>query len=342
MPERPADSSAPSPRSPAEPTDELAPVAITGANRGVGFAAAREVAQVGHSVVLLCRSERLGREAAEKLVAPAGTRSHEVVSVDLASLDSVRRAAAAVAALGGPLAALVNNAAVLPGARTESRDGFELQLAVNHLAHFLLSCLLMPALQRGSGAARVITVSSGAHHGPAFDFDDPNYRRKRYAPREAYQQSKLANVLFAKTLARRTGSQVRRASSPGASRSAPAPSSSAASPVVRPPAVQSLALGPGVYDTDLLKDYVAGGEPFGSSFPVAAPESAGPIVADLAVGRPDENLNGGYFDRGTPAAPSPAAEDEQDQERLWAWSAEVTGAPVIGPDGRAASPQPSR
>ena len=314
MPDPLAAHSAPRPHSADEPPAEAAPpaeavpVAITGANRGVGFAAARQVARAGHPVVLLCRSERRGREAAKKLSAPAGGRSHEVVAIDLASLDSVRRAAAAVAELGCPLAALVNNAAVLPGARTESSDGFELQLAVNHLAHFLLSCLLLPALQRNSGVARVITVSSGAHHGPAFDFDDPNYRRKQYAPRDAYQQSKLANVLFAKALARRT--------------SAPAP------------AVQSLALGPGVYDTDLLKDYLAGGAPFGTPFPVAEPDQAGPIVADLAIGRRDENLNGGYFDRGVPAAPSPAAEDEKDQERLWTWSASVTGAPEIEPNPR--------
>lgn len=298
MPDSPAHSPARNPQSSAGPPAEPAPVAITGANRGVGFAAAHQVARAGHPVVLLCRSERLGREAAKKLPAPAGERSHEVVPIDLASLDSVRRAAAAVAEPGHPLAALVNNAAVLPGARTESSDGFELQLAVNHLAHFLLACLLMPALRRNSGAARVLAVSSGAHHGPAFDFDDPNYRRKQYAPRDAYQQSKLANVLFAKALARRTEAPV-----------------------------QSLALGPGVYDTDLLKDYLAGGAPFGSPFPVAEPDTAGPIVADLAIGRRDENLNGGYYDRGVPATPSAAAEDERDQERLWTWSASVTGAP---------------
>ena len=340
---RPVDSSVPTPRSAASSLDGNAAVAVTGANRGVGFAAAREVARAGRPVVLLCRSEHRGREAAKQLAAPAGSRSHEVVPVDLASLDSVRRAAAAVVELGCPLAALVNNAAVLPGVRTESNDGFELQLAVNHLAHFLLSCLLMPALQRSSGAARVLTVSSGAHHGPAFDFDDPNYRRKQYAPRNAYQQSKLANVLFAKALARRTGALARRTPSSPVSPPAPAPAPTATAPPVRPPApaVQSLALGPGVYDTDLLKDYLAGGEPFGSPFPVAAPEIAGPVVADLAIGRPDENLNGGYFDRGAPAAPSPSAEDEQDQERLWAWSAEVTGAPEVGSHGDAANPQPS-
>ena len=316
MPDQPVASSALNPHSAAERLAEAAPVAITGANRGVGFAAARQVARAGHPVVLLCRSERRGREAAKQLPAPAGTRSHEVVAIDLASLDSVRGAAAAVAERGQPLAALVNNAAVLPGARTESGDGFELQLAVNHLAHFLLSCLLLPALKRNSGVARVITVSSGAHHGPAFDFDDPNYRRKQYAPRDAYQQSKLANVLFAKALARRTSAQA--------------------------PAVQSLALGPGVYDTDLLKDYLAGGAPFGSPFPIAEPDQAGPIVADLAIGRRDENLNGGYFDRGAPAAPSPTAEDEKDQERLWAWSASVTGAPEVGLNGAEAGHQPGR
>lgn len=283
--------------------DPLPAVAVTGANRGVGLATAQQAARAGHPVVLLCRSERRGRDAAATLAPPRGRRSHHVVPVDLASLDSVRRAAADVADLGVPLAALVANAAVLPGERTESRDGFELQLAVNHLAHFLLACHLFPLLDRCPGVARVVSVSSGAHYGPAFDFDDPNFRQKPYQPRGAYQQSKLANVLFAKALASRAG---------GAS-----------------PSVQSLALGPGVYDTELLKDYLSGGPAIGDPFPVVGSETAGPIVADLAVGRPDEDLNGGYFDRGAPAAPSPAALDEGDQGRLWTWSASVTSAPEL-------------
>lgn len=298
---RPGEVPAANPRT----ADAPAAVAITGANRGVGLAAAQEVARAGYPVILLCRSERRGREAAETLVPPSGPGAHHVVPIDLASLDSVRRAAQAVADLGRPLAALVNNAAVLPAERTESRDGFELQLAVNHLAHFLLSCLLFPLLDRSVGPARVISVSSGAHHGPAFDFDDPNFRRKPYGPREAYQQSKLANVLFANGLASR---------------------SNAAASL---PSVQSLALGPGVYHTELLKDYLGGESTSSAPFPVADSAVAGPIVADLAIGRPDDDLNGGYFDRGTPAAPSPAALNEHDQERLWNWSASVTGAPQI-------------
>ncbi len=288
--------------------DAPAAVAVTGANRGVGLATAQQVARAGHPVVLLCRSERRGREAAATLAPPRGRRSHHVVPVDLASLDSVRGAAAAVTDLGVPLAALVANAAVLPGERTESRDGFEAQLAVNHLAHFLLACHLFPLLDRCPGIARVISVSSGAHHGPAFDFDDPHFRRKPYRPREAYQQSKLANVLFAKALASRT---------------------EALASGTRASSVQSLALGPGVYDTELLKDYLSGGPALGAPFPVANSQTSGPIVADLAIGRADEDLNGGYFDRGAPAAPSPAALDERDQERLWAWSASVTAAPEL-------------
>lgn len=305
--------------------DAPAAVAITGANRGVGLAAAQEVARAGHPVVLLCRSERRGRDAAETLAPPSGPGAHHVVPIDLASLDSVRRAAQAVADLGRPLAALVNNAAVLPAERTESRDGFELQLAVNHLAHFLLSGLLFPLLDRSVGPARVISVSSGAHHGPAFDFDDPNFRRKPYGPREAYQQSKLANVLFANGLASRSNgaSSRSRVAPSGAPRPASAP---------RPatlPSVQSLALGPGVYHTELLKDYLGGESTSSAPFPVADSAVAGPIVADLAIGRPNDDLNGGYFDRGTPAVPSPAALNEHDQERLWSWSASVTGAPQI-------------
>ena len=309
--------------------DAPAAVAVTGANRGVGLATAQQVARAGHPVVLLCRSERRGREAAATLASPRGRRSHHVVPVDLASLDSVRRAATAVTDLGVPLAALVANAAVLPGERTESRDGFEAQLAVNHLAHFLLACHLFPLLDRCPGVARVISVSSGAHHGPSFDFDDPHFRRKPYRPREAYQQSKLANVLFAKALASRTMALASRTEALESQTSGPASETTGPASRTKVPSVQSLALGPGVYDTELLKDYLSGGPALGAEFPVAGSEAAGPIVADLAIGRPDEDLNGGYFDRGAPAVPSPAAQNKRDQELLWAWSASVTAAPEL-------------
>ncbi len=270
-------------------------IAITGGNRGIGLAAAQRIAAAGPAVILVCRSKNRGEEALRTLAAPAGSEPHRVVVADLSSFDSVRGAAARIAEWEVALTGLINNAAVIPRRRAESRDGFELQLAVTHLAHFLLTCLLLPLLRRAPSPARIVTVSSGAHFGPAFDFDDPNFKRKRYRRLRAYQQSKLANVLFTKALGRRTAET----------------------------GVEALALHPGVYDTGLFRDYM-GGIP-GAGLVARGAAKAGPILAELVAGRLGENLNGAYFSKRSPATPSVPALDEGDQERLWAWSAAVVG-----------------
>lgn len=280
------------------------PIAVTGANQGLGLAAARWLAGRGHAVALLCRSEERGREAAASLPDPAGPHRHQVFEADLASLASVRRAAARVTDSGAPLGGLVNNAATITQQRAESADGFERQLAVTHLGHFLLTALLLDALRRGAaegagagGRVRVATVSSGAHYGPAFDFEDPNFRRKPYRPLASYQQSKLANVLFTLALARRVAGT----------------------------GVEAVALGPGVYDTALFRRYMgaAAGSPALSTAPLD--EEAGRIVGGLAADHASEDLNGAYMSKLERAAPSEAALDEDAQERLWTWSAQAVG-----------------
>ncbi len=272
--------------------------AVTGANRGIGLAASQRIAAVGHAVLLLCRDRDRGKAALGTLAPPRGSEPHRVVAADLASLASVR-AAAKMVAMDIPLAGLINNAAVIPRKRAESRDGFEMQLAVTHLAHFLLANLLLPVLGRAPGPCRVVTVSSGAHHGPPFDFDDPNFVRRPYRRLQAYQQSKLANVLFTLALARRTAGS----------------------------GVQALALHPGVYDTGLFRDYMGripgGGAVAGVIARRAA--GAGPIIAELAAGRTQEDLNGTYFNKRMRTKPSAKALDREAQERLWEWSAAAVG-----------------
>lgn len=279
------------------------PIAITGANRGLGLAAARWVAERGHAVILLCRSEERGRAAAASLPDPGGPGEHRVVELDLASLASVRRASERVTALGA-LGGLVNNAAVIPQERAESPDGFELQLAVTHLGHFLLTALLTDSLRRGvaerAGAGdrvRVATVSSGAHHGPAFDFGDVHFRRRSYHPLAAYQQSKLANVLFTLALARRVAGT----------------------------GLEAVALSPGVWDTALFQDYAKGASFGGVPHASRIDERAGRIVGSLVAGRADEDLNGAYMSELARNAPSEAASNEDAQERLWAWSEQAAG-----------------
>jgi NAD(P)-dependent dehydrogenase (short-subunit alcohol dehydrogenase family) len=163
---------------------------VTGANSGIGRAAAQALAQAGAHVVLAVRDLDKGRAAAAGM--PGKT---DVRQLDLASLESVREFAAA---WDGELDLLINNAGVMAPPLGRTAEGFELQLGTNHLGHFALTNLL---LEHVSG--RVVTVASGAHRIGSVDFDDLNWERKPYSAARAYGQSKLANLLFTSELQRR-------------------------------------------------------------------------------------------------------------------------------------------
>jgi len=167
-------------------------VIVTGANSGIGHAAAAALASAGATVVLAVRDQAKGEAAAATI--PGTT---EVRPLDLASLDSVR---AFAAAWQGDIDLLINNAGVMIPPLSRTADGFELQFGTNHLGHFALTNLLLP---HAAAAGRVVTVSSDAHRGGAIDFDDLNWERRRYRPWRAYGQSKLANLLFTSELQRR-------------------------------------------------------------------------------------------------------------------------------------------
>jgi NAD(P)-dependent dehydrogenase (short-subunit alcohol dehydrogenase family) len=167
-------------------------VIVTGANSGIGHAAAAALATAGATVVLAVRDQAKGEAAAAAI---RGTT--EVRPLDLASLDSVR---AFAASWQGSIDLLINNAGVMIPPLSRTADGFELQFGTNHLGHFALTNLLLPHVAAGG---RVVTVSSDAHRGGAIDFDDLNWERKRYRPWRAYGQSKLANLLFTSELQRR-------------------------------------------------------------------------------------------------------------------------------------------
>ncbi|WP_172160371.1 oxidoreductase [Pseudonocardia broussonetiae] len=172
-------------------------VLVTGATSGLGLASAAALAGAGARVLLGARDPERGRRALER--EPGG----EVVTLDLADLESVRRAAADVRErTGDALHVLMNNAGVMGLPPGITVDGFESQIGTNHLGHAALTWLLMPAL-RGAGAARVVTLSSLAHRGPGLDVDDLHFARRAYTGARAYSQSKLANLLFARELDRR-------------------------------------------------------------------------------------------------------------------------------------------
>ncbi len=175
---------------------------ITGANSGIGYHTARYLARAGATVILACRNAQKGESARANLLAQQPDGQVEMRVLDVADLDSVRRFAEVFHADGRPLDLLINNAGVMgfPDRRSTAQ-GFEAQFGTNHLGHFALTGLLLPALLRQPGS-RVVTVASIAHKRGKLNFDDLNAERS-YNPRFAYNQSKLANVVFGLELDRR-------------------------------------------------------------------------------------------------------------------------------------------
>jgi NAD(P)-dependent dehydrogenase (short-subunit alcohol dehydrogenase family) len=175
---------------------------VTGANSGIGFEAARLLAERGARVVLACRDEAKARAAIAAIVARRADARAEFGALDVSRLGSVRAFAESLAArCPDGLDGLVNNAGVMALPRTLTEDGFEMQLGTNHLGHFALTARLLPLLARRP-AARVVSVSSGTHWVARLRLDDLMGERS-YQSWAAYAQSKLANLLFTRELQRR-------------------------------------------------------------------------------------------------------------------------------------------
>jgi NAD(P)-dependent dehydrogenase (short-subunit alcohol dehydrogenase family) len=168
---------------------------VTGANSGLGLATARALAGAGANVVIAARNQERAAEAEERIRAGLPEVSLTIVPLDLGSLDSVRGAAERILAAHETIDLLVNNAGIMGVPEGKTADGFEIQFGVDHLGHFALTAQLLPALLRAP-AARVVTVTSTAHHmGRAVDPDNPHLQG-RYGPWRAYGQAKLANFHF--------------------------------------------------------------------------------------------------------------------------------------------------
>ena len=269
---------------------------VTGANRGIGRATAEGLAALGAHVVMVVRRREDGEKAAGEIAARIG-RTPEVVTADLSSQASIRQAAATVRDRHPRIHVLINNAGVIPPRREVTADGLEMQFAVNHLAYFLLTNLLLPQLKAGA-PSRIISVSSGAHdHGP-MDFDDLQAERS-YDAKRVYSRSKLANILFTYELARR----------------------------LKGTGVTANALNPGVVATGMLADYMglprtgsAVTRTFGAS-PKEGAETSIYLASALEV----ESVTGKYFERKKAIASSQASYDEASARRLWEISERLTG-----------------
>jgi len=174
---------------------------VTGASGGLGAETARALASAGADVTLAVRNVAKGEAVAQTIRESTGRRV-DVVELHLDSLPSVRACAAGWLASHGVLNLLINNAGVMACPLERIGDGWERQFATNHLGHFLLTMLLLPALRDGA-PARIVNLSSGAHRFGGVNFDDIHFREREYNKFAAYGQSKTANVLFAVELGRR-------------------------------------------------------------------------------------------------------------------------------------------
>lgn len=176
---------------------------ITGASNGLGRAAAFALAGMGAELVLICRNRELAESTVDAIKRETGNSRVDYLLADLSSQAEIRRVAAQFLASGRPLHILLNNAGALFAQRTVSVDGYEKTFALNHLGYFLLTALLLERM-KASAPARIVNVASRAHHGArrGLPFDDLQ-NEHGYSSFGAYGQSKLANILFTRELARR-------------------------------------------------------------------------------------------------------------------------------------------
>ena len=174
---------------------------VTGANSGLGLAMAHFLAARGGSVVLACRSTANAEKTRQDILRVSPKAELHAMTLDVASVQSVRAFADAMQRRFSTLDVLINNAGIMATPRATSADGFEMQFATNHLGHFALTGLLLPMMRDRRGS-RVVAVSSIAARSGRIDFDDPMGER-RYDEWQAYNQSKLANLMFALELQRR-------------------------------------------------------------------------------------------------------------------------------------------
>ena len=268
---------------------------VTGATSGIGKAAATALARLGAQVVLVGR-DRGRAEATAAQIGSVATQPPAVDIADLASMDQVRALAERLAALDR-IDVLINNAGLVLGERRGTPEGFEHVFAVNHLAPFLLTNLLLPRLT-AAAPARVITVTSDAHTAARLDLDDPNLEHGWDSWR-SYANSKLANILFTRELARRlqgTGVTANCAH-PG---------------VVR--------TGFGREAQPLLRLGVTLARPF-----LLSPERGADTIVYLASSPGVADETGGYYVKRQRREPSAAARDDAAARKLWEISEKMTG-----------------
>lgn len=266
-------------------------ILITGGNTGIGKATAIALAKKGAKIIIACRNESKALAAVSEIKSASNNESIYSLTCDLASFDSIKTCAQNYRTQFGKLDILINNAGLVCDKLQFTKDGFELQIGVNHLGHFLLTTELLSLLQQ-STEPRIVNVSSKAHYGSKIRFNSfkGELGPGKYKGMAAYGQSKLANVLFTKELARRY------------------------------PNICSHCLHPGVVSTEIAQKNAK--RLWGIIWTIFSPIMLSPAKGAktsiyLATSPEVLKMNGKYFDKQKEIAPSPIANDVDLAAKLW-------------------------
>ena len=270
---------------------------ITGATSGIGRASALELAKMGAKLVLVCRNRERGEELVREIRSDGGNA--ELMIADLESQDQIRKLASDFLATGSPLHVLINNAGVFNLKRSETPDHLETVFAVNHLAYFMLTMLLLERIKE-SAPSRIINIASDLHKRATMNFDDLGGERS-FGGWSSYRQSKLANVLFTYELARR----------------------------LQGTGVTVNCVHPGGVATNLAKN---NGALVNAAWKVIglfmkSPESGARTQTYLAASPEVEGVTGKYFINCREARSSAESHNQDVARKLWDVSAQMTGLP---------------
>jgi retinol dehydrogenase-12 len=270
---------------------------VTGATSGIGLVTAHALARQGATLIVVGRNPERGATTVSRIRQETGNQAVELMVADLSAQAQVRQLASEVQSRFAHLDVLINNAGALFGRRQLSHDGIEMTFALNHLAYFLLTNLLLDAL-KASASARIVNVSSEAHRGARLDFADLQGQH-RYSGWRAYAQSKLANILFTYELARR----------------------------LEGTSVVANVLHPGFVATNFGRNNRSITAVFWRIAQLAAisPEEGAQTIIYLASAPEVKGVNGEYFVKKKSVRSSQVSYDRAAAERLWQVSVELTG-----------------
>jgi len=273
-------------------------VIVTGATDGIGLITARRLAEQGAAVDLIARNASKGAAVVEQLKRQTNNPDIRFFKADLSRFDDVRAVADEIKAHAPKLDVLVNNAGAMFMDRQISVDGYEMTFALNHLSVFLLTQLLMDNLL-AADQARIVTVASVAHRGSDLDFDDLDSQKGAHSGWRSYQRSKLANILFTHSLAKRLeGTGV-------------------TANCLHPGFVASRF---GENNSTALRLIFKAGKIFAIS-----PEKGAETSVFLASSEQVDGETGGYYIRKKRSSPSRQASNEETARQLWDRSVEMTG-----------------